>query len=625
MPTTKKTTKTKKVINDSFFDKAGNVLKTIWSYISTGRDYFWKGVRFTLATGIFLFVAISIVSSLISPLWQTTDKVDPTGKVVVFSPNGVVVDQPPTPAPTQWYSELDCLGCGSQQQPIFYPYQDMLDFFEDFKNDDRVSAMIFDPSGLGVSIVYALPIAKKIKEAVDAGKEVIIRTDFMVSTDYLLASAGSEISTSTYSIIDIQGFGGARQYLKNFFEKFLITPRIYAAGDFKTGPESFLRDSMSDEAKENLAFYEPLWNKWKNFVMENRNVDMQWVADESYKDLISGKTTTKKSGLDWGLVDVVEEDEEFDLRMIEKFGASKDDEDELNLVYYRPYLASFDDELPSKSKNEIKVVTVEGTIMGGDVLFGQAGSKGVVAMLKEAHEDEETKAIVLRVNSPGGSVVDSDYMRWEIKKAQDKGIPVIVSMGSLAASGGYWISSLADKIYAEADTITGSIGVYGTLFSFEKIYDWMGINYDGYSTTKYGAFDFTAMDWPEEFSAAFKAGIDQIYVDFTTQTSIDRDIPIEKVREIARGKVYSGEMALEIGLVDEIGTLHDAVKFAVSEAELEDYKLDFVKPPASAPVNPFEVPSLIKSYFENQTGFNLENRNMYNNIKIYCLECESVN
>ena len=164
MPTTKKTTKTKKVINDSFFDKAGNVLKTIWSYISTGRDYFWKGVRFTLATGIFLFVAISIVSSLISPLWQTEDKADPTGKVVVFSPNGVVVDQPPTPATTQWYSELDGLGFGSQQ-PIFYPYQDMLDFFEDFKNDDRVSAMIFDPSGLGVSIVYALPIAQKIKEA----------------------------------------------------------------------------------------------------------------------------------------------------------------------------------------------------------------------------------------------------------------------------------------------------------------------------------------------------------------------------------------------------------------------------------------------------------------------------
>ena len=624
MPTTKKSIKTKKVYNDSFFDKAGNALKTIWSYISTGRDYFWKGVIFTLSTGIFLFVVIGIVLSLISPLWQTEDKIDPTGKVVVFSPNGVVVDQPPTPAPTPWYSEIDGLGLNAPQ-PIFYQYQDMLDFFEDFKNDERVSAMIFDPSGLGVSIVYALPIAQKIKEAVDAGKEVIIRTDFMVSTDYLLASAGSEISTSTYSIIDIQGFGGARQYLKNFFEKFLITPRIYAAGDFKTGPESFLRDSMSEEAKENLAFYEPLWNKWKNFVMENRSVDMQWVADESFKEIISGKTTSKKAPLDWGLVDVIEEEDEFDKRMIEKFGASDKDEEELNLIYYRPYLASFDDELPSRSKNEIKVVTVEGTIMGGDVLYGQAGSKGVVAMLKDALEDEDTKAIVLRVNSPGGSVVDSDYMRWEIEKAQDKGIPVIVSMGTLAASGGYWISSLADKIYAEADTITGSIGVYGTLFSFEKIYDWMGINYDGYSTTKYGAFDFTAMDWPEEFSAAFKASIDQIYVDFTTQTSIDRNIPIEKVREIARGKVYSGEMALEIGLVDEIGTLHDAVEFAASEAKLEDFKVDYVKPPAAAPVNPFELPGIIKSYFEKETGFNLDNRNMYNNIKIYCLECEAIN
>ena len=624
MPTTKKSIKTKKVYNDSFFDKAGNALKTIWSYISIGRDYFWKGVIFTLSTGFFLFVVISIVLSLISPLWQTEDKIDPTGKVVVFSPNGVVVDQPPTPAPTQWYSEIDGLGL-NPPQPIFYQYQDMLDFFEDFKNDERVSAMIFDPSGLGVSIVYALPIAQKIKEAVDAGKEVIIRTEFMVSTDYLLASAGSEISTSTYSIIDIQGFGGARQYLKNFFEKFLITPRIYAAGDFKTGPESFLRDSMSEEAKENLAFYEPLWNKWKNFVMENRSVDMQWVADESFKEIISGKTTSKKAPLDWGLVDVIEEEDEFDKRMIEKFGTSDNDDEELNLIYYRPYLASFDDELPSRSKNEIKVVTVEGTIMGGDVLYGQAGSKGVVAMLKDALEDEDTKAIVLRVNSPGGSVVDSDYMRWEIEKAQDKGIPVIVSMGTLAASGGYWISSLADKIYAEADTITGSIGVYGTLFSFEKIYDWMGINYDGYSTTKYGAFDLTAMDWPEEFSAAFKASIDQIYVDFTTQTSIDRNIPIEKVREIAKGKVYSGEMALEIGLVDEIGTLHDAVEFAASEAELEDYKVDYVKPPAAAPVNPFELPGLIKSYFEKETGFNLDNRNMYNNIKIYCLECEALN
>ena len=619
MPKAKKTKKT-----DSFFDKAGNVLKTIWDYISTGRDYFWKGVRFTLATGIFLVVVFNIVVSAISPLWQMEDKVDPVGKVVVFSPRGVVVDQPPTPAQTEWYTEIEGFSFGADSQPIFYPYQDMLDYFEDFKNDDRVSAMIFDTAGLGVSIVYALPIARKIKEAVDAGKEIIVRTDYMVTTDYLLASGASEISTSTYGVVDIQGFGGARQYLKNFFEKFLITPRIYAAGDFKTGPETFLRDSMSEEAKVNLAFYEPLWAKWKNFVFDNRGVDMQWIADESFKEIIDGTTTQKTAFLDWGLVDVQEEREDFDKRMIEKFGAAEDDEEELNVVYYRDYLASFDEELPVNSDNEIKVVTVEGTIMTGDVTYGTAGSDGVVAMLKEAHEDEDTKAIVLRVNSPGGSVVASDYMRWEIEKAQEKGIPVIVSMGTLAASGGYWISSLADKIYAEEDTITGSIGVYGTLFSFEKIYDWMGINYDGYSTPKYGAFDFTAMDWPEEFTNTFKAGIDGIYVEFTTQTAEDRNLPIETVREIAKGRVYSGEMALEIGLVDEIGTLHDAVDYAASVAELDDFKVEHVIPPAPAPVNPFELPSLINSFFEKEAGFDLNSRNMYDNIRVYCLECEAI-
>ena len=539
----------KKKTNEGFLSKVSNFFVATWGYIAISRDYFWKAVRFTLATGIFLYIAISVVLSLISPLWQESSEIDPTGKVVVFSPQGVVVDQPPTPPPAQWWEDLDGV-IPAQNGTIYYPYQDMLEYFDDFKNDERVDAMIFDPSGLGVSIVYALPIAKKMKEAIDAGKEIVVRSDFLTDGTYLLASTATEISVPTYSSISISGFGGARQYLKNFFEKFLITPRIFAAGDFKTGPEPYTSDRMSDEAKANLAFYEPLWKKWKDFVYENREIDLQWLADESYRQIIDGSVDPLKSSLVWGVVDVIEESDAFDDRMKEKFGTAEDDDEALNAVYYRSYLASFEEDVPSQSKNEIKVVTVEGTIMGGPVVYGQAGSEGIVEMLKEAHEDEDTKAIVLRVNSPGGSVVDSDYMRWEIEKAQEKGIPVVVSMGTLAASGGYWISSLADKIYAEPDTITGSIGVYGTLFSFEKIFDWMGINYDGYSTTKWGAFDMTAMDWPEEFENVVRASIYSTYDKFTSQVSNDRGIPIERVREIAKGRVYSGEMALEIDLVD---------------------------------------------------------------------------
>ena len=612
----------KKKTNEGLLHKIGKFLAAVWGYIVVGRDYFWKAVRFTLATGIFLYITISVVISLISPLWQGSDEIDPTGKVVVFSPQGVVVDQPPTPPPAQWWEDLDGV-LPSQNETLYYPYQDMLDYFEDFKNDERVDAMIFDPSGLGVSIVYALPIAKKMKEAVDAGKEIVVRSNFLTDGTYLLASTATEISIPTYGGISINGFGGARQYLKNFFEKFLITPRIFAAGDFKTGPESYTSDRMSDEAKANLAFYEPLWKKWKDFVYENREIDLQWLADESYRQIIDGSVDPLKSSLVWGVVDVIEESDAFDDRMKEKFGTAEDDDEALNAVYYRSYLASFEEDVPSQSKNEIKVVTVEGTIMGGPVVYGQAGSEGIVEMLKEAHEDEDTKAIVLRVNSPGGSVVDSDYMRWEIEKAQEKGIPVVVSMGTLAASGGYWISSLADKIYAEPDTITGSIGVYGTLFSFEKIFDWMGINYDGYSTTKWGAFDMTAMDWPEEFENVVRASIYSTYDKFTSQVSNDRGIPIEKVREIAKGRVYSGEMALEINLVDELGTLDDAIKYVAESAELEDYKVEHVTPPAPAANYMFQF-DFIKNLFDTKQNNHFTAKDIYKNIRIYCIECEIV-
>ena len=614
--------KKKKETNEGFLHKVGKFLVAAWGYIVVGRDYFWKAVRFTLATGIFLYIAISIVISLISPLWQESNEIDPTGKVVVFSPQGVVVDQPPSPPPAQWWEDLDGV-IPSQNGTIYYPYQDMLEYFEDFKNDERVDAMIFEPSGLGVSIVYALPIAKKMKEAVDAGKEIVVRSDFLTDGPYLLASTATEISVPTYSGISINGFGGARQYLKNFFEKFLITPRIFAAGDFKTGPEPYTSDRMSDEAKANLAFYDPLWKKWKDFVYENREIDLQWLADESYKQIIDGSVDPLESPLVWGAVDVIEESDAFDDRMKEKFGTAEDDDEALNAVYYRSYLASFEEDMPSKSKNEIKVVTVEGTIMGGPVVYGQAGSDGIVEMLKEAHEDEDTKAIVLRVNSPGGSVVDSDYMRWEIEKAQEKGIPVVVSMGTLAASGGYWISSLADKIYAAPDTITGSIGVYGTLFSFEKIFDWMGINYDGYSTTKWGAFDFTAMDWPEEFENLVRAGIYSTYDKFTSQVANDRGIPIEKVREIAKGRVYSGEMALEIDLVDELGTLDDAIKYVAESAQLEDYKVEHIIPPAPAANYMFQF-DFIKNLLDTKQNNYFTAKDVYKNIRIYCFECEIV-
>ena len=619
---------------DSFASKLGNFFSAVWHYIRTGRDYFWIGVRFTLATGIFLFVALTVIGSLISPLWEGSDEIDPQGKVVVFSPSGVVVDQEPVKRPSEWYEDAlnDSLGgFGAQPAtPRLYEYRMLMKFFDDFKNDDRVTAMIFDPTELGINPTYALPLAKKIKEAVDSGKEIIVRGFFFNDTTYMIASGASEISSKKISSFAIDGFGGAAPYYKDFFEKFLITPRIFTAGGWKTGPEQFTRSSMSEEEKENSKYIYRWWNKYKEFVMENRNIDLQWIADESYEDLISGKTKFADSSLEWGLIDVMEETEDFDKRMIEKFGASESDEEELNAVYFRDYLASFEEELPSKSKNVVRVITAEGTVAQGDITYGWMGSAGIKKMFEDAVEDENTKAIVLRVNSGGGLSISADYMRMAIQKAKDKGIPLVTSMGFIAASGGYSISSPAEKIFAEEDAIVGSIGAYLTAYSFEKIYDWLGINTDGFSTTKYGAFDQTAQDWPEDIVNIYQASLDEGYEEFVTQVSEDRNLPMEEVLELAQGKVYLSDQALELGLVDEIGTLEDAIAYAAEDlAELEDYRVMYVTPPMPS-ANPFEFKLEFSQYplinlIVNNT-LNREKKSIqamsYDNIYKYCLECE---
>ena len=613
--------KTKKKNDIGAFSRLGNFLGNIWYFIRVGRDFFWKAIRFTLATSIFLFVVAALLISILDPLFDNETKPKADGKVVVFSPDGIVVDQQIPSSQDQFTAFL------GDEEVITYEYKHLVDFFEKFKDDEKVSGMIFDPSGLQISSAYAIPLAKKIKEAAQAGKEIIIRAESLSiygDTAYLLSSGATEISASKYSAFALDGFTSTRLYQKDFFEKFLLTPRVFTAGDWKTGPEDWTRSNMSQEQKDNSYYIDRFWNVYKNFVTETRDVDLQWYADESYKDLIAGNVSFENANLEWNVIDYQEEEDDFNDRMLEKFGAAEGDEDELNAIYYRDYLKTFEKVKKSKSKNVIKVITIEGAITTGPVQLGIAGSDGLVKMLKAAHENENTKAIVLRVNSPGGSVVASEYIRWEIEKAQNKGIPIVVSMGSLAASGGYWVSSMADKIYAEENTITGSIGVYGRLLSFEKILEWAGLNYDSNKTTKFGDFNPVAEDWPEDVIETFQANIDETYMNFTTQTSKDRDIPLDKVLEIARGRVWYGEDAVEIGLVDEIGTLEDAINFtAESILGIDDFKVDYVKPAKNSNSLNFAI-SLTEAVSEFVNGKEFNKGKMRKEINVLCRECSII-
>ena len=611
-----------------FFSKAGSFLSIGWFYVSTGRDYFWKGIRWTLATSIFLLIAVIILYSILKPIWTFEEELDPTGKVVVFSPSGLVVDQAPTPAEQ---NQLNIALGLEAEMPNIFEYRKLMQFFEDFKNDDRVSGMIFDPTGMSIASSYAINLANLIKDVVDSGKEVVVRGVYWNDTSYLIASGASEISARVIGGLpdnnfNINGFGGSSLYLKDFFEKFLITPRIVVGGEFKTGPETFLRSDMSDEQKSNLYYINEMWQKYKDIVQANRSVDLQDYADNLYRNLIDGEYSFEEIPLEFGLVDALEARDEFDERMLNKFGAREDNEERLNAIYYRDYLTTLEAPKKSKSKNVIRVITLEGTIQPGDITLGSAGSTGIVKMFRDAHEDKNTKGIVFRVNSGGGASISSELMRKEINKALDKGIAVVTSMGAVAASGGYDVASPTDKIFLDEHGITGSIGAFALGVSFEKVFDWLGINPDGYSTTKYGAVDLSSQEWPQEIIDYRQAWIEDGYRIFKETVSKERSIPIEIVDNIAQGKVYTANDALEIGLIDEIGNLEAAIEYTATERlALEEYRVVYVKPPKPSADLSFNFLEFAQNSFErlilqraNSLPFEgLESEVMYK----YCLHC----
>jgi protease-4 len=283
---------------------------------------------------------------------------------------------------------------------------------------------------------------------------------------------------------------------------------------------------------------------------------------------------------------------EFRQYMIEEFGLDEEAETETyKTISYNDYAKQIEED-ESDSDNEIAVITVEGAIMEGEISQGVAGANGVVKQIRSAHEDENTKAIVFRVNSPGGSIIASEMMRDELFAAKNKGINVIVSMGDYAASGGVYISTPADYIFAEPTTITGSIGVAIALPTLENAMDYIGVNFDGVVTSKHGGWDPTQAidDDLDKIFAAWGAGAYDRFVNFVAES---RSQSFEDIKKIAGGRVWIATSAKEIGLIDEIGGIDDAIAYAVNMAELEEYQLEYY----GQKLSPEEL--IIKELLEN--------------------------
>jgi protease-4 len=546
-----------------------NALKSIFSWLGRFLEKA-RTVMLNLGTAfVLIFFTIIIIGAFTS---SGPEVKDPSGRVLFIDPVGTVVDQ------EVFNSDfLSQLGADSSMDQI--QTRDLIQLIRAAAEDEEIPAVFVDFSATGFAgPTTAINIARELKALRESGKRVIAMNDRLSTTSYLMASQASEVWMHPVGSISVRGLGGMRAYQKELYENLKINFHNYSQGDFKSAVEGNTRTDMSENDRlQREALLTPIWDEMKSLMAEGRGIesgDIQSFADDYvgfFGEAAIGNIAYAKAN---NIIDGTKSFPEFRQYMIEEFGLDEEAETQTyKTISYYEYAKQIDDEL-SESDNHIAVITAEGAIMEGEITQGVAGANGVVKQIRSAHEDENTKAIVFRVNSPGGSIIASEMMRDELFAAKEKGIDVIVSMGDYAASGGVYISTPADYIFAEPTTITGSIGVAIALPTLENAMDYIGVNFDGVVTSKHGGWDPTqAID--DDLDKIFAGWGADAYDRFVSFVAESRSQSYEDIKAIAGGRVWIATSAKEIGLVDEIGGIDEAIAYAANMAELEDYQVEY--------------------------------------------------
>jgi len=546
-----------------------NTLKSIFSWLGRFLEKA-RTVMLNLGTALILiFFGIIIIGALTS---FGPEIKDPSGRVLLIDPQETVVDEE-----VFKYDFLFNLGTNFSTDQI--QTRDLIQLIRAAADDEDIPAVFIDFSSTDFAgPTTAINIAKELKALRDSGKRVIAFNDRLSTTSYLMASQASEVWIHPVGSVSIRGLGGMRAYQKELYENLKINVNNYSEGDFKSALEPNTRTDMSENDRmQREALLNPIWNEMKFLMAEGRGIksdDIQSFADDYIGFFGEAAIGNIAYAVANNIIDGTKSFPEFRQYMIQEFGLDEEAETETHkIISYNEYAKQIDEDI-SDSDNQIAVITAEGAIMEGDISQGVAGANGVVKQIRSAHENENTKAIVFRINSPGGSVIASEMMRDELFVAKRKGIDVIVSMGDYAASGGVYISTPADYIFAEPTTITGSIGVAIAIPTLENAMDYIGVNFDGVVTSKHGGWDPTQAinDDLDKIFAGWGADIYDRFINFVAES---RSQSYEEIKAIAGGRVWIATSAKKIGLIDEIGGIDDAITYAANMAELEDYQVEY--------------------------------------------------
>ena len=544
----------------NFFARLGTVLAAI---------RVWTVNLFTL------FLLIYFVGGAIYLLSKRPGKVDPAGKVLILNPEGIVQDQEVFPTEFGFPFNIP-----SQNQ---IQSRDLIRLIRAAAADEKLAGVLLDFSKTDFAgPSTALNVARELAAVREAGKPVIAYSEVLDTSAYLMAAQADEIYVHPSGAVAINGIGGYRDYTRELTDKLKITIHNYSQGDYKSAVEGLTRTDMSDADRlQREEIYAPIWTALKMNMSEARGLDPQQFQDMADDYSVPIIDEGAYDGLAYaqaqGMISGTRTFPELRSLMIERFGKSEDQDDSRETYPHIGWNAYLNQLEPQHIDTEdaVAVVFVEGGIQQSKMGPGVAGSDDVAPLIRRAHEDDSTRAIVLRVNSPGGSIIASDIIRDELAAAKAKAIPVIVSMGDVAASGGVWVSTPADTIFAEPTTITGSIGVAIAFPTLENVFEYIGVNFDGVTTSEHAGWGIN-QGVDEKLDAIFARWASSAYQRFIDQVAKSRGKDPEYIRSIAGGRVWLAPKALELGLIDELGTMEDAISYAAAQAELDKYRVNYV-------------------------------------------------
>ena len=613
--------------------------------------YCWRGLNFIrdcVMNLVFLLFVLLLGAILSLSSYMDGEKVELVGEqgALLLNLDGYLADN--RDSQPEWERALQELD--NQHVPGKISTFDVVYAIEQAANDERIKGLVLDLNYFEGADIPALEyVGESLKNFKKTEKPVIAFSDNYTQAQYLLASYADEIYLNPRGSVFIQGLAAQNLYFKEMLDKLEVTPHVFRVGTYKSAVEPFLRNDMSPEARRNLQqWLNGMWTNYKDIIATNRKIDQNSVLPDAktfLKELKALKGDSTAYVEQRKLVTQLASRSELDKKLIELFGSNKDDEPKL--LTFNRYLKALPDRMLSEdSEYKIAVVNVEGVIVDGESYQDEVGGNTVSRLLSEANADKDVKAVVLRVNSPGGSAFASEVIRQEVDALQKAGKPVVVSMGSMAASGGYWISSTADYIVADKNTITGSIGIFALFPTFEKTIKKWGISSDGVATSELSDLSLLR-PLSSELNDVFQMEIEYGYDEFLSIVSKGRKLSKEEVNKIAQGQVWLGQDAYKNKLVDEIGNFDTALNKAIELANAkladdqksDDYSVEWFVEEDDSTLDKLmtglrgSVKSLVKSTVDETIGLPKEAAQIkqslgvltkFNDPKgqyLYCLNC----